>query len=165
MNTTIQHDDTQHVKNDRTITVDGKHTETINKDTSITIKTGNLVHDVKTGTAYYHVKSAVQEKFEDSQDTIVKNGIHIASETAHIYIHTATNIQLHVGESSIWMDSGGQISIKGNNIAINGKESVTIHGGMVRSEADTTHDITGGNVKSDAKGSNVVKGGMVMLNP
>jgi type VI secretion system secreted protein VgrG len=165
MATTIEHDDTQHIKNDRTITVDGKHTETIDKDTSITIKTGNFSHDVKTGTAAIHVKGAVQEKFEDSQETIVKNGIHIASETAHIYIHMATSIQLHVGDSSIWMDSGGQIAIKGNNIAIEGKESVTIHGGMVRSKADSTHEIEGGNVISDGKGSNTVKGGMVMLNP
>jgi type VI secretion system secreted protein VgrG len=165
MDTTIEHDDTQHIKNDRTINVDGKHTETIKKDTSIIVSEGNLSHDVAKGTAYYHVKGAVQEKFEDSQDTVVKNGIHIASETAHIYIHTATNIQLHVGDSNIWMDSGGQIAIKGNNIAIEGKESVSIHGGMVRSKADSTHEIEGGNVISDGKGSNTVKGGMVMLNP
>jgi type VI secretion system secreted protein VgrG len=165
MSTTVEHDDTQTVHNNRTITVDGTHTETIDKDTTILIKTGNLSHDVKTGTALYHVQGAVQEKFDDSQDTIVKNGIHIASEAAHIYIHTATSIQLHVGESNIWMDSGGQISIKGNNIAIDGKESVTIHGGMVRSVAETTHETEGANVKSEGKATNTVKGGMVMLNP
>lgn len=181
MVTTVLHDDTQTIKNDRTITVDGKHTETIDKDTSITIKTGNFTHEVKTGTAYYYVKSAVEEKFDatmkatvkgavqeayqDSLDTIVKNGIHIASETAHIYIHTATSIQLHVGDSSIWMDSGGQIAIKGMNVTIDGKESVTITGGRVTSAAKTTHEIQGTNVKSDATGNNVVKGAMVMLNP
>ncbi len=165
MSTTVKHDDTQHVINNRTITVDGTHTETIDKDTTIVIKTGNLSHDVKTGTALYHVKGAVQEKFEDSQETIVKNGIHIASETAHIYIHTATSIQLHVGKSNIWMDAGGQIAIKGMNIVIDGKESVTVNGGKVSSIAETTHEIQGGNVKSDAKGNNVVKGAMVMLNP
>jgi type VI secretion system secreted protein VgrG len=165
MQTDIEHDERWNVKNDCTITVDGKHTETIDKDTSITIKTGNFFHDVKTGTAAIHVKGAVQEKFEDSQETIVKNGIHIASETAHIYIHTATSIQLHVGKSSIWMDEGGQISIKGMNVSIEGKESVAIKGGRVVSAADTTHEIQGGNVKSDATGNNVVKGAMVMLNP
>jgi len=81
------------------------------KDTTITIKTGNLVHVVKTGTAFYNVKGAVQEKFENSQETIVKNAIHIASETAHLYVQTATSIQLHVGESTLWMDSGGQIQL------------------------------------------------------
>jgi type VI secretion system secreted protein VgrG len=165
MTTTIEHDDTLHIKNDETINVDGKHTETIVKDTTITIKTGNYVHDVQTGTAYAHVKGAVQEKFEDSQETIVKNGIHIASETAHYYLQTATSIQLHVGQSSIWMDSGGQIQIKGMNIVIDGKESVTVKGGNVTSIASATHEIQGSDVKSEATGNNVVKGAMVMLNP
>jgi hypothetical protein len=120
---------------------------------------------VKAGTAKIHVMGAVEEKFENSLDTVVTNGIAVTSSTAHIYIHTATNIQLHVGDSNIWMDSGGQIAIKGNNIAITGKESVTIKGGMIRSAADSTHETSGGNVISDAKGSNTVKGGMVMLNP
>ena len=105
------------------------------------------------------------EHYDNTQETIVKNGIHIASSTAHIYIHTATSIQLHVGASTIWMDSGGQIAIRGNNIIIDGKESVSIHGGMVRSAADSSHETTGGNVKSEAKANNVVKGAMVMLNP
>src|SRR4029077_19011842 len=121
----------------------------------------NFQHDVQTGTSFVHVKGAVVEHYDNSQETIVKDGIHIASSTAHIYIHTATNIQLHVGDSNIWMDSGGQIAIRGNNIAIEGKESVSIHGGMVRSAADSSHEITGGNVKSEAKANNVVKGAMV----
>ena len=165
MATTVEHDDTQTVHNDRLITVDGTHTETIIKDTTITVKTGNYVHDVKTGTALIHVKGAVNEKFDDSQDTIVKNGIHIASETAHIYIHTKTNIQLHVGDSNIWMDSGGQISIRGNNIAIEGKESVSIKGGIVHSFADSQHETKGAIVLSEGSATNTVKGGMVMLNP
>jgi type VI secretion system secreted protein VgrG len=177
-----EYDMTTLVKHDTTIDVLGKHTETIKKDTSITVSEGNLTHDVAKGTAFYHVKGAFESKYEatsmatvtgavtehynDSLETIVKNGIHIASTAAHIYIHTATSIQLHVGDSSIWMDSGGQIAIKGNNIAIEGKESVSIHGGMVRSKADSTHEIeSGGNCKSAAGGTNTVKGSMVMLNP
>jgi type VI secretion system secreted protein VgrG len=181
MTTLVKHDDAQTVKNDRTITVDGnhtetikkdctltvdgKHTETIKKDTSIAVTEGNYSHDVVKGTSFAHVKGAVTENYDASQETIVKEGIHIASTTAHIYIHTATSIQLHVGDSSIWMDSGGQIAIKGNNVMIEGKESVTIHGGMVRSAADSSHETAGGNIKSEAKSNNVVKGAMVMLNP
>jgi type VI secretion system secreted protein VgrG len=165
MTTLVKHDDTQTVKNDRTISVEGKHTETIKKDTSITVTEGNFQHDVKAGTSLTHVKGAVTEHYDDSQETIVKNGIHIASTAAHIYIHTATSIQLHVGDSSIWMDSGGQIAIRGNNIIIDGKESVSIHGGAVRSKADQEHETSGSLVKSDGAVSNTVKGGMVMLNP
>jgi type VI secretion system secreted protein VgrG len=165
MTTLVKHDDTQTVKNDRTISVEGKHAETIKKDTSITVTDGNYSHDVKTGTSFVHVKGAVTEHYDTSQETIVKEGIHIASKTAHIYIHMATSIQLHVGDSNIWMDSGGQIAIRGNNIIIDGKESVSIHGGAVRSKADQEHEITGSLVKSDGAVSNTVKGGMVMLNP
>ena len=178
----VKHDEDHTVKNNRSIHVDGTHTEIVKGDTSITVTKGTYSHDVQTGTALYHVKGALEHKFDatsmttvtaavtehynDSQETIVKNGIHIASTTAHIYIHTATSINLHVGESSIWMDSGGQISIQGNNIAISGKESVSISGGIVRMKADTSHEIeSGGNAKSEAKATNTVKGAMVMLNP
>ena len=182
MTTLVKHDDTQTVVNDRTITVTGKHTESIKADTSITVLKGNFSHDVQTGTSFVHVKGAVEEKYEATQlttvtgavsekynstlETIVKDGIHIASTAADIYIQAAKSIQLHVGASNIWMDSGGQVTIKGNNIMIDGKETVTIHGGMVRSNADTSHEIgSDGNAKSVAKANNVVSGAMVMLNP
>ncbi len=56
MATTVEHDDTQTVHNNRTIQVDGTHTETIIKDTTITVKSGNFQHSVDTGTALYKVK-------------------------------------------------------------------------------------------------------------
>src|SRR4029077_9447114 len=44
MDSTIEHDETHHVKNDRTITVDGTHTETVKKATTITITEGPYSH-------------------------------------------------------------------------------------------------------------------------
>jgi type VI secretion system secreted protein VgrG len=49
METVIEHDDTQTVQNDRIIEVDGKHTETITGDMSITIKTGDHSLSISTG--------------------------------------------------------------------------------------------------------------------
>src|SRR5262245_31703742 len=100
--------------NDQEITINGMHTETIKKDTTIKINEGKLDHDVVAGTATYHVKGAVKENFDDTQDTYVKNGISITTETAHIYIHGHTNIQLHVGASQLWMADDGNILLKGN---------------------------------------------------
>jgi type VI secretion system secreted protein VgrG len=181
MTTLVKHDDTQTVQNNRLVSVDGTHTETVKGDTSYTVSKGNFSHDVQTGTAMVHVKGAVehkydatmkytvtgavQEQFDDSWDAKVKTGIQIVSSTAHIHITAATDITLHVGESKIKMDSGGQIAITGMNIAITGKDSVTISGGRVVSTAKTEHEITGADVKSSASGNNVVKGTMVMLNP
>ncbi|HEX8200208.1 MAG TPA: phage baseplate assembly protein V, partial [Isosphaeraceae bacterium] len=165
MNTTVEHDDSQTVHNNRTISVDGTHTETIKKDTKITITEGTCKHDVAANTASYHVKGALTEKYDDTQTTTVTKEIAITSESAHIYIHAATSIQLHVGGSKLWMAEDGRILLEGANIAIKGSESVSIKGGSIRSEADQEHEIKGAIVKSDGSAQNTVKGGVVLLNP
>ena len=165
MGTTVEHDDTQTVHNDRSITVDGKHTETIKKDTTIKITEGKLDHDVVAGTAKYHVQGAVIEFYEDKQTTEVTKEIAITSDTSSIYIHGCTNIQLHVGASKLWMADDGNISLEGVNVTIKGSASVTIKGGVVHSEAESEHQTKGAIVLSEGSGTNTVKGGMVMLNP
>src|SRR4030095_4849369 len=129
MATTVEHDQTNTVKNDST--------ETITKNAKIEITDGTYKHDVKTGTADYHVQGALTEKYDTTQQTTVKNAITItstagpiaiSSDAQHVYINAATSIQLHVGESMIWMDAGGQINIKGVNVAVNGSTIVTVKG-------------------------------------
>jgi len=165
MDTTIEHDDRQHIKNDRTITVDGKHTETIDKDTTITIKTGKLSHDVAANTATYHVKGAVAENFDATQTTTVAKDIKITSNESYIYITAATEIKLEVGASKLLMKKDGSIEISGKNIGITGTEDVKIKGASVTSEATADHNTKGNIVLSEGVASNTVKGGMVMLNP
>jgi type VI secretion system secreted protein VgrG len=151
---------------DRTINVlEGTHTETIKGNTTIKITAGNLDHDVASGTSKHHVKGKVEELYDDTHDTLVKNGISITSATAHIYIHGCTSIQLHVGASQLWMDSGGGILLKGKHVQIVGSQKVEILGGEVISHADTNHETSGAAVKSAATGNNVVSGSVVMLNP
>ena len=158
MITTVGHDDTQTVKNHRTVT----------------ISEGNLKEDVAAGTATYHVKGAVDEAYDATQSTKVKSditivsqtgGIAIAADAQHVYIKGTTSIQLQVGASMIWMDAGGQISIEGVNVTIKGSTGVTIKGGMVHSEADSQHQTKGAIVLSEGSATNTIKGGMVMLNP
>lgn len=158
MNTTVEHDATHTV-------VTGKFTEKIKADTSITIETGNYSHDVATGTSTHHVTGAVAENFDDTQTTSVVNGISITSEAADVYIQGATSIQLHVGSSTLSMDSDGNISLEGVNVTIKGTTSVTVKGGVVHSEADSEHQTKGAIVLSEGSATNTVKGGMVMLNP
>jgi type VI secretion system secreted protein VgrG len=165
MGTTVQHDQTNTVNNDLT--------ETIKKNATISITEGNLVHDVVAGKADYHVQGPVTEIYDDKQSTTVKNDITIvctggpiavASDAQHVYIKGTTSIQLHVGASTIWMDSGGQIAISGVNVSITGESSVAISGGIVHSEAKGEHQTKGAIVLSEAGGTNTVKGSMVMLN-
>ena len=166
MNTTVQHDQTNTVNND--------FTETIKKNATISITEGKYSHDVVAGTAKYHVQGALEETYDATQDTKVKSNITILSsggaiavlsDAQHVFIQGTTNIQLHVGSSMIWMDAGGQINIKGVDVAINGSASVTIKGGVVHSEAASEHQTKGAIVLSEGSATNTVKGGMVMLNP
>jgi type VI secretion system secreted protein VgrG len=120
MVTTVLHDDTQTVKNNRAISVDGTHTETIKKDTSITVSEGNLSQKVSKGTADYFVLKAVTETFNATQETKVKQNITIKSLEGEVLVTAANKITLLTGSSKIEMRKDGSISITGKNIFIHG---------------------------------------------
>jgi type VI secretion system secreted protein VgrG len=125
METTLEHDDRQHVINNRKIDVDGTHTETIKKDTTIKISEGNLDHNVVKGTASYHVAKAVTENFDATQDTVVKNNILIKSAEGEIRIDASKKITLHTGDSELVMEANGTITLTGKIINTIGKTSIT----------------------------------------
>ncbi|MCP4431058.1 MAG: type VI secretion system tip protein VgrG [Gammaproteobacteria bacterium] len=157
MGTTVDHDQTNTVKND--------FTETIKNNASITISEGTYKHDVKANTATYHVQGALTENYDDIQSTTANKAITIESGTAHVHIDASTVIKLHVGASTIKMDSGGNITIDGVNININAASTVTIKGKIVHSEATAEHQTKGAVVSSEGSATNTVKGGTVLLNP
>ena len=115
MGTTVDHDQTN--------TVTGKMTEEIDKDTSITVKTGNLSHNVNTGTASYYVKGAVTQKFDDIWDSKVVGQVTIKSN-ADITIDSDTKITLVTGGSMLVMESSGEIALTGTKITVIGDDEV-----------------------------------------
>ena len=165
MDTTVEHDDRQTVHNNRTINVDGTHTETIVKDTKITISKGNYEHKVDTGTGTYYVKGAVKEDYDNKQETTVANEIVTKSKTAHIHLTAATEIKLKVGASMLHMTKEGTIELSGVDVTVKGSKSATIKGELVHSEATAQNHIKGGTVVSEGDAMNTVKGGVVLLNP
>ena len=156
MGTTVQHDQTNTVNND--------FTETIKKNATITVSEGNLTHAVKTGTASYHVKGAVTQKFENIWDSKVTDKVSIKANS-DVIIDSDTKITLVTGASKLVMQASGDISLEGVNITIKGDSNVTTKGGTVHSEAVSQHQTKGAIVISEGSATNTVKGGMVMLNP
>jgi len=157
MNTTVEHDQTNTVNND--------FTETIKQNARIEVTAGTYKHDVKAGTADYHVQGALKEVYDTTQDTTVKNKITIKSTSSEIVIDASTRIELHTGSSKLVMYSNGDISLEGVNVTVKGSSLVTIDGGIVHSQAQSEHQTTGAIVLSNGSSTNTVKGGMVMLNP
>ena len=171
MGTTVQHDQTNTVNND--------FTETIKKNASITVSEGNLTHAVKTGTASYHVKGAVTQKFENIWDSKVTDKVSIKANK-DIYIDSDTKITLVTGGSQLVMEASGAISLTGSKITIIGKDEVgvssakTAVAGSAEAKFGTGNQsiatdaakvaISGAAISSSATGQHEITGAVVKIN-
>jgi type VI secretion system secreted protein VgrG len=139
-NVVVTHDYNETVKTgNRTIDIkSGTHTELIKGDTKVTVTAGSYTHYV-----------AANQAQRVSKQTNV-----LVSTDADIYVQAATSIQLHVGESTLWMEKGGKVQIKAKDIvldaqtiSLSGQTSVETVGGQISSTAQATHTIKGALVK------------------
>ena len=162
MNTTVLHDDSQTIINNRTIKVDGTHDEKIKKDTTIKIIEGKFDHDVVANTATYHVKGAVKETYEDTQSTTVTKTVTIDGK-ANILVQAVDEIKLQVGAHFISINKNGQITLSSDKILATGgteakmgvgnqnvtcdKQKVATSGAAINASAVGMHEITGALVK------------------
>jgi type VI secretion system secreted protein VgrG len=163
--TTVEHDDRQTIHNNRTIQVDGTHTETIVKDTTIKITQGKLVHQVNIGTADYYVKDQVHEVFDATQTTTVKQAIVIESTDATILVDAKTSITLHTGASRMVMNQDGTIRIDGKNITIIGTDQIQLGVGSQTVTLDKQQVATGGaQINSSAVGVHQISGALIKIN-
>jgi type VI secretion system secreted protein VgrG len=190
MGTTVEHDDTLTVHRNRLINVDGTHTETIDKDTTIRILTGRLNHDVVANIATFHVKGAVAETYEDTQTTLVTNDVVIVSKAATILIDAAKEITLHTGSSTLDMNangtvvldaakeimlhsgssildmtSEGTIQLNGVNVSISGTQQVMAGVSTQTVTCDNAKVTTSGaDITATAVGVHEISGALVKIN-
>ena len=171
MDTTVEHDQTNTVNND--------FTEKIKQNASITVTDGNYSHDVKTGTATYHVMGAVTQKFENIWDSKVTDKVSIKSNS-DITIDSDSKITLVTGSSMLVMESNGAIALTGTKITVVGNDDVGISSAKVNvagsSEAKfgtgghniatSTSEtvISGSSIKSKAEGIHEIVGKLVKIN-
>lgn len=97
----------------------------------------------------------------------------LVSETKIQVITDKKPIELNTGEASIVMDDRGDITIKGNNITIEGKQNVKIEaksnfdakGLQMKLEAQTSFEAKGtATAKVEASGQLALKGAIVQIN-
>ena len=180
MDSTVEHDDRQTVHNNRTITVNGTHTETIKKDTTIKITEGKLDQAVVKGTADYYVKGAVTEIFDSTQTTTVKQKIEISSTEDCIHISAAKEIKLTTGKSELLMKADGTIILSGQDITIIGGKTITSSAPEIAANGTKTSkigvgtqtvttstakvEVAGAAIASAAVGSHEITGAIVKIN-
>jgi len=151
MTTEVEHDDSQTVQNDRTIVVDGKHTETITKDTTITIKEGNHSLTINQGNQSITVDTGNQTTKVSTGDQSIT--VSMGNQTTKVELGSASHeamqqIELKVGQSSIVLDQQG-VTIKGMMISIQGTVQLEAKAVMTTVSAD---------------GIMTVKGALTMIN-
>ena len=123
MDTTVEHDDTQHVQHNRTINVDGTHTETIVEDTTITITKGNHSLTLNKGNQSTQLDMGNQSTTltKGNQTTTLDMGNQSTKvDLGKIDMTAMQSITLTVGGSSIKIDQVG-VTIKGMIIQIEGE--------------------------------------------
>ncbi len=96
---TIERHESNHIKGDRKITVDGTHTETVMKDTAITIAEGKLQHRVAANSADYYVKGPLNEVYDDTHATTVTSDRTITVNGAHTEV-IAKDTKITVSEGN-----------------------------------------------------------------
>jgi type VI secretion system secreted protein VgrG len=165
MGTTIEHDDSQTVHNNRTITVDGTHTEKIKKDTTITILEGPYKLDVQKNTHTHHVNGDVIEWYDAKQETHVFNNVEITSGNAQIIINAKTEIVLLCGDSLLSMKQDGTILLSGKSIEISGTNEVKSGVGNQNTVFNTQKVATSGAaINTSATGMHEITGAVVKIN-
>jgi type VI secretion system secreted protein VgrG len=147
MNTHVENNDDQKVEQNRTIEVDGTHTEKIVKDTTITITEGNHSTTVQTGNQSITINKGNQTTQLDmgNQSTTLSMGnqstqldmgdITVNCDLGSISMEAMQSITLTVGPSSIVIDPTG-VTIDGPMITITGDAMITV-------EADGLLDMSG----------------------
>lgn len=166
MDTTVEHDDTQTIHNDRTIRVDGAHDETIVKDTTIKVTEGKLLHRVETGTATYYVKDDLVQQYDATQRSVTKMSIDISSTNSYIHLYADNDeILLKSGLSSLLMKKDGTIELTGKNITITGSNSVKSQVSNQSVTCDTQMVATqGAKINSTAVGMHEISGALIKIN-
>ena len=172
MATTVEHDQTLLVKNNRTNTVKGTFTETITKDTKITIESGSYTHKVAANKASYHVEKDLTETYNGNQTTTVTKNINYTSQQS-IVITAADDITLKVGESRLSMDSKGNIILKGVNVRVDASKAAEVSsaaktkigvGSQTVSCDKSKLEMSGVAINSSAVGMHEITGAVVKIN-
>jgi len=188
MSTTVLHDHSMTVHNNRSINVDGTHTETIKKATAITIIEGNYSHDVAKGAASYHVKDTVSEEYENGQSTTVQKGISISCTDSFIQIYANNQmvlisdkeITIQTGASSLYMKADGTIELSGKSVTISGTSEINLGAPKIEVAGDNevvvgvsgqsikcdpaSVTVSGAAITASAQGVHQITGSLVKIN-
>ena len=165
MGTTVENDDTQTVHNDRVITVDGTHSETIKKDTTIAVSEGNLKTSVSKGESEEYVKKNRTAKVDGEYGLEVKENANINVTSGDLTIETGSGSITEQSAAGHKIKSDADVELEGANIKAKGQAEVTVDGMKVaiNGQLEVVLAVGANSVKIDPSGV-TISGILVRIN-
>ena len=111
-----------------------------------------------------NVTGDVTQLFKSNKKTTVTGAIEQQSESSHIHITAATELNLKVGASELKMKQDGTIVLSGIKLTVDGQNLVEIFGKDVNSVAEKSNTNTGAKVLVQANETASILGNLVKLN-
>jgi type VI secretion system secreted protein VgrG len=175
---TVKGDRTKLVESNENTTIKGNRIKDITGNENATVKgnrtkevTGNEVITVKSdrtrtvdGKEEINVTGDVTQLLKSNKKTTVTGAIEQQSESSHIHITAATELNLKVGASELKMKQDGTIVLRGIKLEVTGQDLVEISGKDVNSVAENSNTNTGGKVLVQANDTASILGGLGKLN-
>jgi type VI secretion system secreted protein VgrG len=160
--TTIKGDRTKDITGNETATVEGNRTRDVTGNEIITVKSDRT--QTVEGKKKISVTGDVNQTCKANKKTTVTGAFEQQSESSHIHITAATELNLKVGASELKMKQDGTIVLSGIKLTVSGQDLVKIMGKDVKSVAEKSNTNAGGKVLVQANDTASILGGLVKLN-
>lgn len=163
----VENDKFEHIKNNRSETIDGDHMEKIGKDRHLTVVGKEAVQI--DGSKSLGVGGNVIEKFGADQVTTVSGELHIKADT--IILEASTNITIKVGGSSYLAIDSSSADIKSTNVTFKADANLKLEaaaqldakGAMVKIEGDAMADLKSPMTTVNGSGMLTLGGGLIKM--
>jgi type VI secretion system secreted protein VgrG len=165
MSTTVLNNESLSVGGDRSISVDKTHTETIKKDTEITVTEGKLETKVATGTVLLQAQSNSVKVEASTQAHLLGHGdVLVERDGSHRMEITGGDLTLICGGSSIEM-TDSDITLSSPQISLEADIKVEIKVGASTVKVSPAGvEVSGPTAKVEGAGMTEIKGGVVRIN-
>jgi type VI secretion system secreted protein VgrG len=165
MSTTVLNNESLSVGADRSISVDKTHTETIKKDTKITVTEGKLETKVETGSVLLQAQSNSVKVEADTQAHLLGHGdVLVERDGSHRMEVKSGEVVLTCGGSSIEM-TDSDITLSSPQISLEADIKVEIKVGASTVKVSPAGvEVSGPTAKVEGTGMTEIKGGVVRIN-
>ncbi len=162
---TVDGTHTEAIKKDSKVTIDGTHTQTIKKDTTITVSEGNLAVNVSAGKSDEYVKGNKGVKVDGQFAVEAKGNSNVNVTSGNLLLKSGAGTITEDSKTGHEIKSAADVTVKGMNVKTKADAEVTVDGLKIAitGQTEVTLAVGGNFVKIDPSGVTIF-GTLVKIN-